>query len=120
MGLRTNPPRLSVRKWITVLFGCCKPRRRVLDKYDLREILAYIMATQAEIVSQLNATSAKLDKIAGETQSLIDKINELLTIIANTPNASPELVAAAESVRIKTDTVDLLVEDLPTPPAPKS
>lgn len=74
------------------------------------------MATQAEIVVQLNATSAKLDKIGTETQSLLTKIQELLAIIANLPDASPELVAAADALRIKADTVDALVEDLPTEP----
>lgn len=106
------------KAWITLLFGRCKPRRRVLDKYDLREILAYIMATQKEIVEQLNATSAKLDKIGAETQSLLDKIKELLAIISNLPDASPELVAAAAALQIKADTVDALVEDLPVIPPP--
>ena len=74
------------------------------------------MATQKEIVDQLNATAAKLDKIKVETDSLLAKITELLAIIANIPDASPELVAAAASVQIKADTVDALVDDLPTTP----
>lgn len=101
-----------------MLFGCCKPRRRVLDKYDLREILENIVATQKEVTEQLNAVSAKLDKIGTETQSLLDKIKELLAIIANTPDASPELVAAADALKIKADTVDALVDDLPVTPPP--
>ena len=76
------------------------------------------MATQEEITAQLTETAATLDKIGTETTSLLERITELLAIIANTPEASPELQAAADALKIKAETVDALVEDLPTPPPP--
>lgn len=42
--------------------------------------------------------------------ALVDRIRILISIIANTPEASPELLAAADGVRIKSDTLDRLIQ----------
>lgn len=40
-----------------------------------------------------------------ELRNLIEKVDELLALIANTPEASPDLLSAAEWVRIKLETL---------------
>lgn len=48
-----------------------------------------------------------------ELRNLIEAVNELLKLIANTPEASPEIVIAAERVRIKRDTFERLEGSVP-------
>jgi hypothetical protein len=74
-----------------------------------------IMATQAEIVAQLATVKATLDKVATEETALMDKITALEAIIAATPDASPELVAAVQAVSDQAGVLDALVPDAPTP-----
>ncbi len=44
-----------------------------------------------------------------ELKVLLDAIHDLVKLIANTPEASPEMVAAADLVKIKADTVERLL-----------
>jgi hypothetical protein len=88
-------------------------------KHDLKHIekkLDQIMATQAEIVAQLATVKSTLDKVATEETALMDKIAELQAIIAATPDATPELVAAVQAVADQAGVLDALVPD--APPAP--
>lgn len=70
-----------------------------------------IMATQAELTQQLNDQAAQAAKIGNETRSLLDKIQELLAVIAAGQNVSPELQAAADAVGAQLNIVDALVPD---------
>lgn len=88
------------------------------DLERIERLLNRIMATQTEIVAQLNAVNDKLKKIATEESSLVTKIEELQAIIDGMGDtASPELVAAAQAVSAQADVLDALVPDAP-PPAP--
>lgn len=78
--------------------------------------LDHIMATQAELTAQLEANAVEIQKIGTETQSLIDKVNELLAQLQNAP-VTPELQAAADAVTAQLKIVDDLVPDAP-PPGP--
>lgn len=85
----------------------------------LQEILAQgakIMATQTEIVAQLNATTEQLKKIGTETTSLLTKVDELLAVI-NAGPVTPELQAAVDALQAQATTVDNLVSDVTPPPA---
>lgn len=89
-----------------------------------------IMATQAEIVAQLNTISTALDaanneitKVSGETSMLVKEVADLQAQIAAAgSDATPELVAAAQAVADRVATVasgvaaiDALVPDAPAP-----
>ena len=67
------------------------------------------MPTQQEAAQQLIDTNRELQKIATETQSLLDKI----TALENAPQAdvSPELQQAIDAVVAQAKVVDDLVPD---------
>lgn len=75
--------------------------------------LDQIMSTQAELAAQLDELGVQLEKIAAETQSLLDKIDELGAIIAAGGNVTPELQAAFDAVRAQAQVVDDKVPDAP-------
>lgn len=82
-----------------------------------------IMGTQSELVSQLNDVSAKLDKVAAESQATLDAVAELKAVIASQGEVSPELQAAVDKVAAQVQKVDDLVPDAPAPlpePAPET
>ena len=74
-----------------------------------------IMATQAELAAQLNDLGVELGKIGTETQSLLDKIEELGKIIAAGGDVTPELQAAFDAVKAQAQAVDDKVPDVPAP-----
>ncbi len=74
-----------------------------------------IMATQAQLATQLNAVNDQLVKIGTETSSLLTAIDELKAQIANAP-VSAELQAAFDKVAAQAKVVDDLVPDAPTVP----
>ena len=67
------------------------------------------MTTQQELAQQLTETTAKIDKIGGETRSLLTKIQELTDAVNNAGNVSPE--AALQALKAQVDIVDNLVPD---------
>lgn len=70
-----------------------------------------IMTTQQELAQQLTETTAKIDKIGGETRSLLTKIQELTDAVNNAGNVSPEVEAALQALKAQVDIVDSLVPD---------
>ncbi len=74
------------------------------------------MASQQEVLNQLNAVITSLDKVATETGGLKTKIQELEDAIANGGGSSPEVDAALAALKSKVDAIDGLVEDAPTEP----
>jgi hypothetical protein len=70
------------------------------------------MATQAEVVIQLQAVTQQVVKIGAETSALLVKIDELLAQLANVP-ATPELTAALDALKAQAQVVDDLVPDSP-------
>ncbi len=75
-----------------------------------------LMATQAELTVQLNATTDTLKKVQTETTGLLSKIDELLAIInGGTVPVSAELKAAADALQAQATVVDDLVPDAPAP-----
>lgn len=76
------------------------------------------MATQAEIVRQLQEANLTLAKIGTETDSLLVKIAELQKIIDGMTDATPELVDAMAAVSASIKALDEKVPDLPAPPTP--
>lgn len=79
------------------------------------------MATQAELVTQVQAIGTKLAKIEGETRSLLTKIDTvsaaLAEAIANANTVTPELQSAVDALNAQAGVVDDLVAD-PEPPTP--
>lgn len=76
--------------------------------------LEKVMATQAELVVEVNALKDQVTKIGTETSTLLTKINDLLAIIAAGP-VSTELQAAVDSLKAQVQVVDDLVPDAPAP-----
>ena len=70
------------------------------------------MATQADLVVQLNAINDNLVKIGTETTKLLTMIADLQTQIATAP-VSAELQAAVDKVAAQAKVVDDLVPDAP-------
>ena len=81
----------------------------------LEKKVRQIMATQAEIVTQLTEANATLAKIGTETDSLLVKIAELQSIIDGMADASPELVDAMAAVSAQIKSIDDKVPDAPEP-----
>lgn len=71
-----------------------------------------IMATQAELVTQLNSVKDALNKIGAETTALLTKIDELKAVIAAGGTVTPELQAAVDAVAAQAKVVDDLVPDV--------
>lgn len=77
------------------------------------------MATQQEVVKQVEAVTTELKKIGTETRTLLTKVEELQAIIDAGPAVSPELQAAVDALTAQAKVVDDLVADSPpAPPAP--
>ncbi len=76
-----------------------------------------IMATQDELIVQINAVNDKMVKIGTETTMLLDKVAELTAILEAGP-VSDELQAAVDAVTAQAQVVDDLVPDAPPPPPP--
>ncbi len=74
------------------------------------------MATQAELAAQLKANTEQAAKIGAETQTLLDKIRDLLEQLANQSGVTPELQAAADALKAQLQVVDELVPDVVVPP----
>ena len=88
----------------------------IATKHDLRELEKTIMASQAELAAQLKANTEQAAKIGAETQTLLDKIRDLLEQLANQSGVTPELQAAADALKAQLQVVDDLVPDAVTPP----
>ena len=71
-----------------------------------------IMATQAELATQLNTIKTQLVKVGTETTTLLTKIEELKQVVLNQP-VTPELQAAVDAVAAQAKVVDDLVPDAP-------
>jgi uncharacterized protein YlxW (UPF0749 family) len=74
-----------------------------------------IMATQAELVAELEAVAAAVAKIGTETSATLARVAELEAALAAAGNVGPEVVAALEAVKAQVAVVDGLVPDSPTP-----
>jgi len=70
------------------------------------------MATQEELVVQLNGVKLVLDKIAVEETSLLTKIEELKLIIIGMETVTPELSAAVQAVSDQAGVLDAIVPDV--------
>lgn len=79
--------------------------------------LETIMATQQDVINDLNAVKDQLTKIGTETTSLLTKITDLEKIINDGP-VKPELLAALDAVKAQAKVVDDMVPDAPPPPPP--
>lgn len=107
------------------------PWRTILQvlRYILR-VQENILATQQELANALNdvntkftAIGSEVDKVAAETQSLLQKVTDLQNTINQGGNTSPAVDAAlaavqasAQSVADKLTAVDNLVPDVPVGP----
>jgi hypothetical protein len=93
-----------------------KSHANLATKHDLKELELKIMASQAELAAQLKANTEQAAKIGAETQTLLDKIRDLLEQLANQSGVTPELQAAADALKAQLQVVDDLVPDAATPP----
>jgi ABC-type transporter Mla subunit MlaD len=76
--------------------------------------LETIMTTVTEIAARVEAQTAQVAKIGEETRSLITKINDLTSALANA--ALPEdAIDALDALDAQLGIVDGLVADLPAP-----
>ena len=67
--------------------------------------------SQADAAAELMNTNQVLQKVATETQGLIDKIAALEAAAGEATDVSPELQAAIDAVVAQAKTVDDLVPD---------
>lgn len=72
------------------------------------------MATQTELAEELTALTATVAKIGTETSTLLTKISDLETALANAGNVSPEVQVALDALKSQVTVVDDLVPDAPT------
>lgn len=80
--------------------------------------LEALMATQQELIQKVTALDATLDKIGAETTASLAEITNLKALLANKPDADPELVAAVDRLSVRLTNLDNMVPDAPPPPAP--
>lgn len=89
------------------------------EERELRRLIIHgvnrIMATQAELAAELQAVATQLNKIGGETSTLLQKITDLEAVIAAGPALSQDLIDAVAAVKTQAAVVDNLVPDAPTP-----
>jgi hypothetical protein len=78
-------------------------------------LLKAILMKQTEAVAVLAQSAQTLDKISGETTSLLTEIQTLRDIIAGMDNVSPELEAAVNAVAARATAIDGLVPDPEAP-----
>lgn len=76
------------------------------------------MATQQEAAAALLEIKNKLAKVATETTTLLQKIEDLKNAAANAGNVGPELQSAIDAVAAQASAVDELVPDATPEPAP--
>lgn len=69
------------------------------------------MATKEEVISALSQVGTLLDKVSGETTSLVAEVAALKEQIANA-EVPEEIVAAVEAVASRAAAIDGLVTDL--------
>ena len=74
-----------------------------------------LMATQAELVTELQAISAAVGKIGTETTATLAKVAELEAALAAAGEVSPAVQAAVDALKAQVEVVDGLVPDSPTP-----
>lgn len=72
------------------------------------------MANQTELAAELTALTATVAKIGTETSTLLTKITDLETALANAGSVSPEVQAALDGLKAQVNVVDGLVPDAPT------
>ncbi len=85
--------------------------KKVLDRLDTLE--RTIMSSQADLAVALDAATAKVTKIGGETRKLLTKIQELTDAIANGGPVTPEVEAKLAALNEQLGIVDGLVDDEP-------
>lgn len=88
------------------------------ELHSLNRKADHIMATQAQAAQQLTDLGTKLDKISGETTSLVEAVRDLTAQIATAGEVTPELQAAMDAVGSKADAIDALVDDIAPNPTP--
>ncbi len=69
-----------------------------------------VMATQAELVVQLNAVNAELVKVGTETSNLKAMVADLQTQVANAP-VSDDLKAVVDKIAAQVKLIDDMVPD---------
>lgn len=89
--------------------------RALATKSDLKEMENRIMATQAEITTQLKTVTAQLVKIGTESGTLLTMIKDLQDQLAQGGTVTPELQQAVADLVVQAQVVDDLVPDAPTP-----
>lgn len=105
----------ALRNWWLKL--CLKTAAKHSTPANIRKLIGEIMVKQAEIAAQLDEVTGTLQKVANESASLLQKINDLEAQIAQGDDVSPELQAAFDRVKAQAQVVDELVPDAePTPP----
>lgn len=78
---------------------------------EINHKLGEIMATQAQLVEDLNAVSAQVAKIGTESTATLQKVTDLEAAIANAGNTTPEVDAAMAALKAQVQVVDDLVKD---------
>jgi len=74
-----------------------------------------LMATQAELATELRAVNVSLEKIGGETATLLQKIADLEAAVVAGGTTTPEVDAALAAVKAQATRVDDMVPDAPQP-----
>lgn len=69
------------------------------------------MTTQTELATAIEAVTANVAKVEGETRTLIAKVEELTAALAAAGNVTPEVEAALAALQAQVAVVDALVPD---------
>lgn len=88
--------------------------RDVLGRIEQK--LEKIMATQTEAAIQVNALTAKINKIGSETANTLQKVKDLEAIIVAGGEVTPELQAALDAAVAAAQVADDLIPDAQVPP----
>ena len=76
------------------------------------------MTTQTELATGIRAVTATVEKIAGETRTLIDKVAALQVALDNAGTVDPAVDAAMAELAAQVAVVDELVPDAPAAEEP--
>jgi hypothetical protein len=78
-----------------------------------------IMATSEQVVTQLTQVRDALNKVSGETTTLVSEVARLNDLVNDDGTIPDEIVTLVNDIQARVQSIDALVADAPAPaPAP--
>ena len=94
---------------------CSTKSQMALIRAEFSKLKEIIMATQAELASDLATVTGQITKIGTETRSLLDKVVALQEALSAAGSTTPEVDSALVALKAQVVVVDGLVPDAAEP-----